>query len=504
MTQEGQHTDTAPPAAGDTGPGGLSLPAALFGAAVLLLALAAVVEGRLLAREPWAFGALCLDGETPPPPDALAVRARIVSRDHPAPGDRELRLLHDWVVDADAAPRFRADTPELAVAVSTMPRTDLVPLLASGRLPEPGAPEALAGDLAREDAFALAGQPFTVVGRLRRNVSGFLFSYLILDGPALDNAFPDDGATVEGWAHPNGMSLQADGEGAGGEDASGDSEEGDETAPVAAAGEDSGGTPEEEEDPAAGVPPWQGGETRTAPLVAWAGFTGLLLAALSAWMAHTRLCRRWAATLPGGHFFLPLFGEVAARPRLWTGMHAGLYAILFAAMFSMMSQPLPAHRLSQYIVAVFAGGGLEHVGRAYASRNVLEAAWFTWKNNFLEQTVLNTVLLSLFPLALGVVKNAFTFLLVGAGMAPVWVGRSGTYAFHVVTMVLELEVYALASFAVTAWALRVFAFFRKPGPEAFWGLLTGVRVLGGTILYAGGVLAAAAFYEAVTLIGTMP
>ncbi|NLV42429.1 MAG: hypothetical protein GXY15_14550 [Candidatus Hydrogenedentes bacterium] len=500
MTPDEQRTETPPPAAADAGPGGLFLPAALFGAAVLLLALADIGERSLLTREPWAGGLVCLDGETPPPPDALAVRARMVSRDHPAPGDRELRLLHDWAVDADAAPRFRADTPELAVAVSVL-REDLAPLLASGRLPEPGAPEALAGDLAREDAFALAGQPFTVVGRLRRNVSGFLFSYLIPDDPALDAAFPDDGATVEGWAHPDGMSLLADDEAA---EVSEDSEEGDGMAPVAAAGEDSGGTPEEEEDPAALVPPWQGGETRTAPLVAWAGFTGLLLAALSAWMAHTRLCRRWAATLPDGHFFLPLFGEVAARPRLWTGMHAALYALLFSAMFSMMSQPLLAHRFSAYIGAVFTGGGLEHVGRAYASGNVLEAAWFTWKNNFLEETVLNTVLLSLFPLALGVVKNAFTFLLVGAGLAPVWVGRSGTYAFHVVTMILELEIYALASFAVTAWALRVFAFFRKPGSGAFWGLLTGVRVLGGTILYAGLVLAAAAFYEAVTLIGTMP
>lgn len=502
MTREEQHTDTTPPAAADTGPGGLSLPAALFGAAVLLLVLADIGERNLLTREPWADGLVCLDGETPPPPDALAVRARIVSREQPLPGDRELRLLHDWAVDADMVPRFRADTPELAVAVS-LPREDLAPLLASGRLPEHGAPEALAGDLARDAPFALAGRPFTVVGRLRRNVSGFVFSYLILDDPALDDAFPDDGATVEGWAHPRGMVMEGEvpeaeyeeGGVIGGDDAR-ETEGPDDTA----AEEDA---PETAENPAAGVPAWQGGETRTAPLMAWTGFAGLMLAALAGWMAHTRLCRRWAATLPGGHFFLPLFGEVAARPRLWTGMHAVLYALLFAAMLSAMSRPLLAHRFSAYIAAVFAGGGLEHVGRAYASGNVLEAAWFTWKNNFLEQTVLNTVLLSLFPLALGVVKNAVTFLLVGAGMAPVWVGRSGTYAFHVVTMILELEIYALASFAVTAWALRVLAFFRKPEPAAFWGLLTGVRVLGGTILYAGLVLAAAALYEAVTLIGTM-
>lgn len=498
MSLEGPHTATPPPAAGDSGPGGLSLPAALFGAAVLILVLAAIVEEHLLAPEPWARGLVCLDGETPPPPDALAVRARIVAREHPVPGDRELRLLHDWAVASDNVSGFRADTPELVVAVA-LPRGDLVPLLASGRLPEPGAPEALAGDLARDDPFALAGQPFTVVGRLRRNVSGFLFSYLILDDPALDAAFPDDGATVEGWAHPSGLDFLSAEAWVEGED---DPVEGGGTAPVAV-GEETGGT-SKEEDPAARVPYWQGGETRAVPLTAWAGFAGLLLVALSGCIAHTRLCRRWAATLPEGHFFLPLFGEVAARPRLWAGMHAVLYALLFAAMLLMMSRPLLAHRFSAYIAAVFSGGGLEHVGRAYASGNVLEAAWFTWKNNFLEQTVLNTVLLSLFPLALGAVKNAFTFLLVGAGMAPVWVGRSGTYAFHVVTMVLELEVYALASFAVTAWALRVLAFFRKPEPAAFWGLLTGVRVLGGTILYAGLVLAAAALYEAVTLISATP
>ena len=501
MTLDEQHTESPPPAAADAGPGGLSLPAALFGAAVLLLVLAAIGEERLIAREPWAGGLVCLDGETPPPPDALAVRARIVSREHPAPGDRELRLLHDWAVSSDEVSGFRADTPELAVAVA-LPKGDLVPLLASGRLPEPGAPEALAGDLARDEAFALAGQPFTVVGRLRRNVSGFLFSYLILDDPALDAAFPDDGATVEGWAHPNGMNLQPDDGGEAGEEASGDSEEGDDTAPVAE--EESGGASEEEEDPAALVPYWQGGETRTVPLAAWAAAAGLALAVLSAWIAHTRLCRRWAATLPAGHFFRPLFGEVAARPRLWAGMHAGLYALLFLAMLLVMSRPLLAHRFNAYIGAVFAEGGLEHVGRAYASGNVLEAAWVTWRNNFLEQTVLHTVLLSVFPLALGVAKNAATFLLVGAGMAPVWVGRSGTYAFHVVTMVLELEIYALASFAVTVWALRVFAFLRKPEPASLPGLGAGVQVLGGTILYAGVVLGAAALYEAVTLISAMP
>lgn len=502
MTLGDPHIETPPPAAGGTGPGGLSVPAALFGAAVLLLVLAAIVEEHLLSPEPWVRGLVCLDGETPPPPDALAVRARTVAREHPVPGDRVLRLLQDWAVASDQVSGFRADTPELAVAVA-LPRGDLAPLLASGRLPEPGAPEALAGDMARDEAFALAGQPFTVVGRLRRNVSGFLFSYLILDDPALDAAFPDDGATVEGWAHPDGLDFLAAEDWAEGEDAPGDPVEGDETAPLAAA-EETGEASGEPEDPAALVPYWQGGETRTAPLTAWGGAAGLMLAALSGWLAHTRLCRRWAATLPAGHFFLPLFGEVAARPRLWAGMHAALYALLFAAMLVMMSQPLLAHRFAAYIGAVFAGGGLEHVGRAYASGNVLEAAWFTWKNNFLEQTVLNTVLLSLFPLALGAVKNAFTFLLVGAGMAPVWVGRSGTYAFHVVTMILELEIYALASFAVTVWALRVLAFFRKPGPDAFRGLLTGVRVLGGTILYAGGVLAAAALYEAVTLISAMP
>jgi len=84
------------------------------------------------------------------------------------------------------------------------------------------------------------------------------------------------------------------------------------------------------------------------------------------------------------------------------------------------------------------------------------------------------------------------------------VGRSGTYAFHVVTMVLELEIYALASFAVTVWALRVFAFLRKPEPASLPGLGAGAQVLGGTILYAGVVLGAAALYEAVTLISAMP
>ena len=94
MTLDEQHTESPPPAAADAGSGGLSLPAALFGAAVLLLVLAAIGEERLIAREPWVGGLVCLDGETPPPPDALAVRARIVSREHPARQSAQIGRAH--------------------------------------------------------------------------------------------------------------------------------------------------------------------------------------------------------------------------------------------------------------------------------------------------------------------------------------------------------------------------------------------------------------------------
>ncbi|MBW7865003.1 MAG: hypothetical protein GX580_12780 [Candidatus Hydrogenedens sp.] len=486
--------DKAPPAGTGTRPRrGLFTPAALVAAGVLALAAASIVEERWLGNEPWHAGMVILDdGASPPPPDALAVRARLVTRDAPAPGDALLKAAQK-AAGNQFGPHFRLDTPEVAIAVA-MPPGDAAPLLASGRLPKPGAREALAGDLARDEPFTLGGEPFEVVGRLRTNVGGFVFSYLLVDHPGLDTAFPDDGRTVTGWAHPQGAARL--GEMEWGDNGEEEWAEGWETA---ADMEGENGETLEEEEPLS-IPEWQGGQTRTLPLVLWTALLGVILTAAGGAMLHTRLCLRWAEDLAPDNFFAPLFREVALRPRLWRGMHLALYGVMFYAMMAAISQPLFNHRMLAFVSAMFTEGGLDHVGEAYASGSILQAAWATWKNNYLTQTVLWTFLLSVFPVALGVLKTAASFLLAGVAMAPLWTGTASMYVFHVITMVLEFEAYIMASFVVVAWAIRIFQAGRKPGPVGKMEFHWAVRIFGGAILATGILLAVAAFYEAATLV----
>lgn len=483
--------DTSTPA----GPGtrirrGFFAPLALAAAGVLALVAASIIEERWLENEPWHAGLVMLDnGASPAPPDGLAVRARLVTRDTPAPGDALLKTVQSVASGEQFGPHFRLDTPELAIAVA-MPPGDAAPLLSSGRLPVPGAREALAGDLARDEPFTLGGETFEVVGRLRTNAGGFVFSYLIVDHSGLDTAFPDDGQTVTGWAHPQGAARL-------GEMDWGD--DGEEEWETAADMEGENGEILEEDAPPP-IPEWQGGQTRTSPLVLWTALLGVLLAATGGAMVHTRLCLRWAEDLSPDNFFAPLFLEVALRPRLWRGMHLALYGVMFYAMLAAVNQPLFNHRMLAYVSAMFTEGGLDHVGAAYASGSIVQAAWATWKNNYLVQTILHTFLISVFPIPFGALKTAASFLLAGVAMAPLWTGTAGMYSFHVITMVLEFEAYIMASFVVVVWAVRVFQAGRKPGPAGMMELRRAARIFGGAILATGILLAAAALYEAATLV----
>jgi hypothetical protein len=65
-------------------------------------------------------------------------------------------------------------------------------------------------------------------------------------------------------------------------------------------------------------------------------------------------------------------------------------------------------------------------------------------------------------------------------------------------MALELEAYILASFVVLVWPLRL---WRAVTGGAFGReVFTGLRILLGGAIVTGVMLAAAALYEAVTLI----
>jgi hypothetical protein len=222
----------------------------------------------------------------------------------------------------------------------------------------------------------------------------------------------------------------------------------------------------------------------------------LVLVALGGVWTYLRAFRL-LADQPTGIFAASL-REMGARPKLFIGMHILMYGVFFAAMLAGSMLPLANFSITQYIGDMFSGGELSYIGDAYASGNILRAAFATFFNNYVVQTLGFTFAVSLIPLALGVFKTAASFALVGFGMAPIWAGTATGYSYHALTMVLEFEGYIVACFAVTAWAL---CWCRVPfkGITKAEAAQSVAMFLSGAAL-SGVLLAIAALYEATTLI----
>ena len=336
-------------------------------------------------------------------------------------------------------------------------------LLASGRFPEPGKPEVLAGDLVRPDSFELDGETFRVVGRLRRSVSGLGHSYVVLDDDALRPRFsPDKGAT-QGWLDPEGLTriLNQD-------------------------------PPYDAED----HPEVVGGATRTSRAIAAGTVFGLIFVALGGALIQITTLR-WLWSRYRGPF-PAMLGEVATRPWLLGLVHVLLYGAFFGTMLAAYEHPLANLSVGALVREEFTEGSLDYIGAAYASRDVLRAAGATFWHNYLVATISLTILPSILMPFAGVLKNLVTFATVGFAMSPIWTGSASQLAVHSITMALELEAYVVASFAVAVWPIR-FVRGLVTG-ELSRELSQGLRVLAGGAAFVGVILAVAAFYEAATII----
>lgn len=449
---------------------------------------AAREDAAALRDAPWENAVLLF--ETPrnlPVLETLPVRVRRVRRDAPLRDDFRLNLLGGLLGWDRFEGTVRLTDPEWVFAAD-LPGHRLAPLLESGRLPVPGAPEVLAGDLARMEPFQVDGQTFQVVGRLKRSASVFLFAYLLPHGTAFAASFSPARGARTGLLVEDGSRLFE-------EDLLPELySEPAATAPETASAER--GT-----EPAGGEPPlvlpnYHGGILRSPDDVALRAMTGLFATALGG--ACFLFCLfLW---MHAGHSVLarPFLGEVRRRSSLFLEMHLFFYGVFFFTMWFALENPLLAYRLKLYIEMAFSQGGVGHVGAAYDSGSIAQAAWMTFYNNYIEQTLLLTFLISLVPIPLGLVKNLLSFLLIGGAMAPIWSGSAAMFMVHVFTMVLELEAYILACFAITAWPLTLFT--------GIWSrrlldsLKRGVLMLLSAMVVTGVLLAAAALYEALTLI----
>ncbi len=466
---------------------------------VLTLFIAAFLDLVALHDKPWNTTLILFEVPDRLPDTMLyPVQARRVSRPEPLDSDLALALLGKMAGWENFEHELDLDAPELVIALD-LPEQELHPLLASGRLPRPGHAEVLAGPLAREASFFIGDLEFEVVGALHDTVSGFIFAYMLPHLSDFDALFTEEHNAVPGILVVAGETLIEAGvlaefkrfsipqdvpavsEPPLDEDA--DPEEG--AAEVA-----------DEERPLV-LPPYIGGMMPAMRGVVSLAAFGLLLVALGGALFHFGLFKRLrhAGRI---RWLQPALDEIVARPRLFWAMHLLLYGAFFLSMRVAINNPLLTWRVTQYIEAAFSHGGLSYVGEAYASGNVNQAAWATFHNNYIVQTLGLTFLISLFPLPVGILKTLFSFTLVGGAMAPMWVGAAQGYVIHSITMALELEAYIVACFAIAVWMMYLFRAlasrqFKQP-------LKDGARLLLSAALLTAVMLMIAAYYEAFTLI----
>lgn len=447
----------------------LGVPLLLVAGGVWLLAAGAIFEARSLAEAPWADALLAIGGADAPE-GAYPVRVRRAPADNFPPPPAFLEQLGTDSEEAAFLGRLGLGETERIVSIAAPPEV-LERLIASGRAPRPGAPEALAGPLARLDAFTVDGVRFEVTGRLRRDVSGLLFAYLAPEDPVHEALFTEAAGGRPGWIHPEGLRLEETLlEETDALDAEEDADAEDYAEPMELAG----------------------GRTLASAGLQALGVIGLALVAVGGVLAHTRLFV-WIHARYGLRRF-PVFHAIAAHPRLWLGVHAGLYGLFFACMFLAFASPLLALRLGEAVAIEFADGSLSYIGDAFASGNVAATTFAIWRHNFITATLFLTFGISIVPF-LGVAKTAVSFALVGYVMAPLWQGTLSSYWFHSVTMALELEAYILACFVIIIVTRDLARRLLHQAPVRHVPAL-----LASAIALTGGMLLFAAFYEAATLL----
>ncbi|HOZ47297.1 MAG TPA: hypothetical protein PLO37_04520 [Candidatus Hydrogenedentes bacterium] len=445
------------------------LPFIMVAAGLVLVGLLGQVEDRIVASTPWAQAALFIQSEKEEPVADSGQTGRIPVRIRELPGtnfpqvEELVERLRKEFDASHVVDRLTLESHE-RVVLADLPRSQLEAVLTSGRPPKPGAPEVLAGDLARLDHFELDGVAFHSVGRLKRNVGGVSFAYLLPWDGTWERLFLPEAGGVTGWLDPEGMTWLSE-------------------HPSLAESINVGGHV-------------AGTMTRTRSAIAWGTMFGLLLVASGGAMAQVRLLR-WLGRRRFGQFTAALT-EMERRPRLLYGVHFTLYGLFFAGMVLATRAPVLNAQLVNLITHEFERGDLSYIGAAYATESIPRAALATFFHNYAVATLAFSLAPSLVIPFAGLFKNAVSFSVVGFAMAPIWSGSNPLLLYHAVTLTLELEAYVVASFAACVLPVRILGGIFAGRLLREWG--TGFRVLIQAALLVAVMLAIAASYEAATLV----
>ncbi len=431
----------------------------LVGMAIIL---AAGYYEKLLDKDaPWRDAILVPNAPMPAGHDEAFIPVQ-VRRLSAAPGEYPWLDMLREIPDPDGVlAKLELDKRERVVCLASN-TPGLQGLLASGRLPEPGADEALAGDLALEDSFVLDGRTFRVVGRLARSVGSLVYAFVVLDSEKIMPLFTAEAGATEGWIDPEGLKHAAENE------------------------------HYFDTDP---PPPIVGGMTRTAPSVGLAIVMGLIVVAFAGSVFQVRLMRALGESAEG--ILTPVLRSLLEWPKLLGSMHVLLYGVMFVCMALAFMLPVANVHLASLVRDEFASGQLSYIGKAYESGNIIKAAEATFQQNYLVATLMMTFAPSLIIPFFGLFKNLVSFAVAGFVMAPQWTEAARDLSYHSITMTLEMEAYIVASFAVVLFPVYVVrAAFR--GEEGAFG--RGLSIMGSGAILTGLMLFVAALYEAATLI----
>jgi hypothetical protein len=444
-----------------------------FVAGLAMLVAVRGVEERELAASPWGDALIILQ-EEPPEGEHFALWGRRLSAEEvPPPGPARRQMLDEFRKTADGRELIASMGLERNewVLLLDLPAERWGSLLQSGRAPVPGKAEAVRGALTRHDGFTVDGQAFEVVGRLRDDIPGMSFAYVLPDHPLLRARLEREKELEAGWLLPEGQSdpelrklLASPGE-----------------AKVL--------------DPRALTRrSWAVATILALALMAFGG--AALQVRLLGWLARRR-----------PRFLGSALEEIERRPVLLWLTHVGYYGLFLGAMVVATAFPLVNLRLMNMIHGQLYEGDLGFIGQAYLSGNILKAAAMTFAWNYGAATVGMVMIPALLPVLgtiWGLFKTALSFGMVGFGMSPLWTGTAEGYTYHSITMTLELEAYIIAAFLIVAYAIRmlggIVALFEGRAEVGSAGLARAFAIMGGGTLLVGIMLAIAALYEATSLI----
>ena len=437
----------------------LTMPACAVLAGVIAIAAMALWESQHQSDQIWRNALLSVSGD-PIWEGTYTVHTRKLPDENfpPSPLAEELRHIESG---AEVIALLGLEMRERVVATD-LPTEEWQALTASGRPPEAGQGEVLAGQLCRLDAFTIGGKPFTVVGRLQRGTAGMAFAYLLPYDETVAPLFTDDDGATKGWLDPQGQLRDLS----------------DEEIAKLEAHDQQIVTPM--------VP--------TTMPVAWGGMVGIVLVTVGGAFFQVRLLSRMARSPIVG----PLIAPMREYPRLFALVHVLCYGAMVGAALLAFAMPLLNLQVLTFVTEIFTTGELSHLGDAYMSGNVVSAAWFTFWNNYVEQTLVWGIAPSLVVPFWGLLKTMLNLAVAGFALAPLWTDLLARFTYHSITLSLEVEAYVVAAFGVCLYPVYVW--------QAVFSDDTGERLQKippmflATVVLSGALLFFAAFYEAITLI----